>query len=79
MLTKTLPPFQDPVDGGLVSCTSSPLSFPLPAEVSFICFQFSFQNVVCLGKFFNENFAKDTIGSKCGFVAQMDLERGLPG
>jgi hypothetical protein len=57
-------PFQDPVDNGLVSCTTSTLSFPLPAEAGFICFQFSLQNIVCLGGFFNENPAEDVIGSQ---------------
>jgi len=59
--------------------TSSPLSFPLPTEVGFICFQFSLQNIICLGKFFNENPAGDIIGSQCGFVAQVNLLGGLPG
>ena len=72
-------PFQDPVDNGLASCTSSTLSFPLPSEVGFICFQFSLQNIVCLGKFLYDNPAKDIIGSQCGFVAQVDLLGGLPG
>lgn len=74
-------PFQDPIDNALATGTSSMLSFPFPAEVDFICFQFQFslQNVICLGKFFNENPAKDIIGSQCGFVVRVDLVGSFPG